>query len=485
MNVLADTNILSALDPTSEEFVQQTTEDAARMVQLAARAGVQLFVHPAQEQDFEHDRDERRRSLRRMLTGKYQLLDPAPPITPELGSFLGEVSPGSNHYVDHQLLAAVAAPAVDYLITEDKQILRKATRAGLRERVLSLAEAIDVFYALSDHATAPPPAVRSVKAYELNRQDPIWNSFESDYPGFQDWLAKCAREQRDAWVIDGDGGYATVLIVNRETRPPPGVAGKVLKICTFKASERYHGLRYGELMLKTVFRYAHENRYDWIFVESFPRQEALITFLRDFGFEVADEKPSGELTLSKPVHPIDGVGRLEGLEFNRRYGPHFIDWEQPAFFVPIQPRFEALLFPDQQQQSSLLDGQNAFGNAIRKAYLCHASTTHVSSGSVLLFYRSQDRQALTTLGVAEDTMRSSDADEVASFVARRTVYSMEDIRKMAEKPVLAIRFRHARQIDPDIRLQELIGDGILKKAPQSINSVTEEAQAWLKTRIDR
>lgn len=485
MNVLADTNILSALDPTSEEFVQQTTEDAARMVQLAARAGVQLFVHPAQENDFEHDRDERRKRLRRMLAGKYQLLDPAPLISAALANVLGQVPLGSNHYVDHQLLAAVDAPAVDYLITEDKQILRKASRAGLRERVLSLAEAIDVFYALSDHAPASPPAVRSVKAYELNRNDSIWNSFEPDYPGFQDWLAKCAREQRDAWVIDGEGGYATVLIVNRETRPPPVVSGKVLKICTFKASERYHGLRYGELMLKTVFRYAHENRYDWIFIESFPKQEALVTLLRDFGFETVEEKPSNELVLAKPVHPVEGASHLKGLEFNRRYGPHFVDWARPAFFVPIQPQFEALLFPDQQQQTTLLDGQNAFGNAIRKAYLCHANITHVESGSVLLFYRSQDRQALTTLAVAEDTLRSSDPDEIASFVARRTVYSMEDIRKMTKKPVLAIRFRHARQITPHVRLQELIGDGILKQAPQSISAVKEEAQAWLKARIDQ
>ena len=345
MKVLADTNILSALDPTSEEFVQQTTEDAARMIQLAARAGVQLFVHPAQEQDFDHDRDERRKALRHLLAGKYQLLVPPPPVGSDLEGVLGEVSPGSNHYVDHQLLAAVEAPAVDYLITEDKQILRKATRAGLRDRVLSLAEAIDVFFALSDHATAPPPAVRTAKAYALDRKDPIWHSFESDYPGFQGWLEKCAREQRDAWVIDGEGGYATVLIVNRETQPPPGTSGKVLKICTFKASERYHGFRYGELMLKTVFRYAHENRYDWLFIESYPKQETLVTLLRDFGFKTIHEKPSGELILAKPAHPVGRGDDLRGLDFNKRYGPHFVDWDQPAFFRADPTRLRGVAVP--------------------------------------------------------------------------------------------------------------------------------------------
>ncbi|CCI53417.1 hypothetical protein BN13_390034 [Nostocoides jenkinsii Ben 74] len=35
--------------------------------------------------------------------------------------------------------------------------------------------------------TSPP-------AYALNRQDPIFDGLRADYPGFDEWLAKVARE---------------------------------------------------------------------------------------------------------------------------------------------------------------------------------------------------------------------------------------------------------------------------------------------------
>ena len=241
----------------------------------------------------------------------------------------------------------------------------------------------------------------------------------------------------------------------------------------------------GSSCSRTIFRFAHVNQYDWVFIESFPKQEALLRLLEVFGFQQVDQKANGELVLAKPMRPSVADDGLEGIEFHRRFGPYFIDWNQPAFIVPIQPRFDSLLFPDQQEQGSLLAGEHAFGNAIRKAYLCHASTQQVRTGSILLFYRSEDKQALTTIGVVEDTLRSPDPDVVAAYVARRTVYSMKAIREMATKPILAIRFRHAKLIEPHIRLQDLTANGILLAAPMSIVSVPENGKAWLRTRVDR
>jgi len=39
-----------------------------------------------------------------------------------------------------------------------------------------------------------------------------------------------------------------------------------------------------------------------------------------------------------------------------------------------------------------------FGNALRKAYLCHASTRRLEPGAPLLFYRSKDEKAVFVVG---------------------------------------------------------------------------------------
>ena len=42
------------------------------------------------------------------------------------------------------------------------------------------------------------------------------------------------------------------------------------------------------------------------------------------------------------------------------------------------------------------------GNAIKKAYLCNAKTKQMAEGDIVLFYRSVDVSAITSLGVVEE-----------------------------------------------------------------------------------
>lgn len=395
---------------------------------------------------------------------------------------------GSNDDVDNQLLAAVAAPAVDYLVTEDQGLMRKAAKVGLQDRVLSLSEAVEMLEALFDKPTAPPPAVESKTAYRLNQSDPIWDSFRVDYPQFDEWLQKCKREHRQSWVISGAGRYAGVTIVNAEKQPPAPLKGKVLKICSFKVDPDHSGYRFGELLLKTIFRYALENSYAWLFVHVFEKHGALVALFEEFGFQSIGRSESDELVLAKPMNPSASNEKLAGLPFHVRFGPSHVDWSSDAFIVPIRPIYHGLLFPDRQEQDqpTLFEGEHPFGNSIRKAYLSRSTIKRLSPGSILLFYRSEDMQGLTEMGVVENVLRSSDASEIASFVARRTVYSFKEIEQMAaEAGILAIRFRDATLIKPAIRLQELIGAGVLKDAPQSITQLSPAAKKWTMTRISQ
>ncbi len=64
----------------------------------------------------------------------------------------------------------------------------------------------------------------------------------------------------------------------------------------------------------------------------------------------------------------------------------------------------------------------------------------------MLFYRSTDERAVTTIGVVESYETLTDASEIVAKVKRRTVYSMADINLMAQKPTRVMLFRLVRHL---------------------------------------
>lgn len=420
--------------------------------------------------------------MRETLLGKYPLL-PEPPGTAKIDALLGVADESHNNWVDHQLLAALHADAVDVLVTEDTGIHRKSKRLGLHHRVLFVGDAMVALDALVD--TVPPalPAVTALKAHNLETSDPIFDSLRCAYPEFDNWLSKCRREHRQAWVIQVDTvRYAGVCIVNREDRADFGRKGKMLKVCTLKISDAHGGFRFGELLLRHVLAFAEENGFESLFIEVFPDREQLLAFLAEFGFDDA-KKPTerGELRLIKRlVCGADEIAALSAIEVNRRFGPAVVKWiDTAAFLIPIQPRFHDLLFPEATPQTSLFSGTHPCGNALRKAYLCNAGTREIRPGDVLLFYRSEDKRAVTIVGVAEETLVSESANAVARFVGKRTVYPLAEIEKLCSKKVLAILFRQARVLRDPLGLEALIANNIATTAPQSITKLDLTSRKWI------
>ena len=484
VKILIDTNIVIPLEPTSAGDLEPGTERVVKFAGTAQQFGCTLYIHPASRHDIQRDGNEVRRRLRSRLVQKYASLPDPPPVTLELERVLGAAVEFGNDWVDNHLLAALSANAVDWLVTEDQRIHRKARRLGLQDRVFIVGEAIaalDRLFAVP----APPPAVRATPAYALKREDPIFASLREDYGNeFDPWLEKCAREHRQAWVIQEDGRYAALCIVNEEKSEKYGLAGRVLKICTFKVSRQ--GLRYGELMLKTVFDFSVHRGFGHIFVQAFEKHSRLLDLLADFGFEpLAQRTERGELVLAKPLAPGPGDPARTPLDYNRRFGPRAVLLQDvPTFLIPIQPKFHAILFPELETQLDLLVRSPA-GNGIRKAYLCRSQTRRVAPGDNLLFYRSQGDQEITVLGVVEGTFVSTDPNLIASRVGKRTVYSFQDISDMcARGEVLVLMFRQARNLAPALKLADAVEAKLLKGPPQSIVNLPSTAGTWLAQQID-
>ena len=488
ISFLLDANIVIPLEPTSPEDIEAGTAAVVELARLAAETGCPLLVHPAVDADIRADPDDQRRAVRTTLLKKYPRLPDPPPVPAAWQSVFGHPEQGSNDWVDSQLLAALDADAVDYLVTEDRRLHRKARRLGLENRVADTADALLMLRGLFDVVPEPPPAVRHVRAHALSTNDPIFDSLRRDYPDFDLWLRKAKRQRRHAWVIDGaQGRYAATCIVKREQSGEYGLRGRVLKICAFKVSEEHSGYRFGELLLKTVFQHARASNYRTAYVTIFEKHSALIDLFEEFGFESLDTRtPVGELVLVKSLYPSsEDWDTLDPLSFNRRYGPFAAKIRDVrAFVVPIRPQFHRVLFPEAEDQGAFWPGVHPFGNSIRKAYLCNAPIRTLSPGANLLFYRSEDVHAVTVLGVVEGTMVTQSAANAARFVGKRTVYSFREIQELCTSPVLAILFRQSRVLAKPIPFRELIAHGVISASPQSIVSVPKEATEWLQTRLD-
>jgi hypothetical protein len=480
VNFLLDTNILIPAEPTSHTEVEPTTSDIVELLRVLDEGRHQRFVHPASVEEVREDRDTSRAKTRELLLRKYRELPHPPAMSTKLLATLGAPKPASNSETDLLILSSVDANAVDYLVTEDDKLHRRAKRVGLGDRVLTIADAILMVRALFPTVPKTPPLVTPLIAHQLNESDPIFASFRGDYPGFDGWLAKCKREHRRAWVVSGGKDYAAVCIVNDETPNRYAFPGRTLKICSFKIAERFRGFSYGELILKTVFAYLVENRYHGVFVEVFPKHQELFTLLSDFGFEDRCPSEKGERVLLKTLQPEANSAHLSPIDFHIRYGPNLFTLAGiNVFVVPIRPVYHALLFPELSTQLALATESHPFGNSIRKAYLCHSKIRKIQAGDVILFYRSKSEQAVTAVGVAEGTLVSSDAPTIARFVGRRTVYPYAEIEEMATKPVLAVLFRLARCLKKSWELDLLKRTGIVARAPQSFMQVKREQIPWI------
>ena len=84
------------------------------------------------------------------------------------------------------------------------------------------------------------------------------------------------------------------------------------------------------------------------------------------------------------------------------------------------------------------------------------------------------RKRETSIGTIDEVLyRIKDANLIFTRVAKRTVYSSNEIKKMASRPVTVILFIHNFHLPRPISLKELQNNAIIETAPQSIQAVKE------------
>lgn len=498
MRILLDANVLIAALPETGRADEYSSAAARELLRLANEAGHTTCYHPAvSEWDFANIGEETARAWRRITTSALPVLANPPYARPDLLTEFGEPERGTNAWVDAQLLAAVVGDAVDMLVTEDRQILRVAARRDLGERTVAIEDALAAVRAWLRQPGDPALLPQSAEAHTIDESDPLFDSLRDDYPGFDDWFRKCKREHRQCWTLRANGALSAFTMVKHETPTEANLErhmandASVLKICSFKVSEEHPGLRYGELLLKSVFDYAYGNRIAHVYVTVFPKHEHVISFLETFGFRDSGERTAlDEVVMLKDMEPPADITAIhDDLRYHIQYGPHYYSLNADRFIIPIEPQYYRVLFPeaDMERQFTGIAISSPAGNSIQKAYLSRSNSRQIAPGAILYFYRSQDRQRIATIGVAESTLASTSPDAIAAYVGKRTVYPRTRIEEMTgggAHEVLAILFRHARTLQSGPTDEQLTDAGVWQAPPQSIMRVQPKGVEWLKIWVD-
>jgi hypothetical protein len=482
MRILLDTNILIPLEDSS----QVLGESFGELVRLSSEHMHQLLIHPASIEDIHRDDNVKRREISLSRIRKYIPLESPPIPTDEDIYQLGLVQANDNDRVDNILLFAIYKDAVNILVTEDRGLHRKANNLGLSDRVHYIQQARSFLERL--HRTVPVtlPNIEEMSLHELDLSSNFFDSLRAAYPHFDTWYRRSARNGRKAWVYrDDESVPAAIAIYKIEenqiiTRDHRGLTGRILKLCTFKVGERIRGRKIGELFLKAAFRYATSNGLTSIYITMRPGQQDFLKDLCvDFGFNYYGEYEQGGYVddiyvKDHPVSPLESD--LSGIEYHRHFYPHIkCSASQGKFIVPIQPRYHRMLFPEAQHQPLLFmqSGAHTVGNPIKQAYLCHARVGNIRPGDVLLFYRSRDILAITSIGLVESSYVSSDSDKIMEIVAKRTVYSHNEIVEMAQRSTKVLLFRLAMHFEHNIPYSWLLRERIVNGSIQTIRSITD------------
>jgi hypothetical protein len=488
MRVLIDTNIFIYRE--NEHVVPKNLQ---HLVVAFDGAGVRILVHPRSTDDIFRDHDVARREVILSKLGSYSFLEfpPDPTADGEFQARVGRIST-PNDKVDSAILYALYRDAVDYLVTEDKDLRKKSEKVGLGNRVLSVDQALQVFLpARTEPRLSRPPALEKLPVHHLKISEQFFDPLKKDYPEFEEWFKKISREGRQSFAyFREDGSLGALMIPKFEDgivdSNPPLPRKKRMKIALLKVD--YTGHKIGELFIKLSVHDAIAAGCEELYLTRFVKpNDTLVELICEYGFEPVAKNERGEDIFTKDLRPdARKLAILHPVQVSQKYYPIFCDSRSvKKYLVPIRPEYHEKLFVDYlTRQTTLPEYRSQFiveGNTIKKAYLCNSNNRTIRRGDIMLFYRSGDNQEVTSIGVVESIhVNLRHAEEVAKVAAKRTVYSVTEIRDMLQRPTIVFLFTWHFYLPKPVTLSHLQQMGI--SSPQSLTRISHQKYLEIKKR---
>lgn len=464
---VVDTNIIIPLEDSSKIL-----EPVLGKLLNGLNGDHKIFYHPATVEDIHRDKDELRREISLSRLSKYQVLECTNFSDLEIAKVLGKATTPNNE-CDNRILFSLFRNEIDYLVTEDRGVHKKAKNIGISERVFYIQQAYSRFI---EQVEKPElyvnPIINIERLSDVNIEDSIYESLRGDYSGFEEWYCRAQRSGRKCWTVRGEEDeISSICIVKNEENTifeseKKGLNGKILKICTFKVAPLNQGRRLGEMMLKKAFFEAVDGEYRYIYMTIRQGgQEHLIDLIEKFGFLKFSEDiiAEGEIdnVYVRKVRPETEIECAQLLENPFQFYPIFNSSVSEGCMLPVQPKYHKILFSDYSKQKNLFNSfDRAVSNSMRQAYISNANIKPLVRGSLVLFYRTRDYKEVTGIGVVDSSYRSSDYYEILKSIRKITVYTDEEVADIAEREALVVIFQSVLHFHDKIDLACLHSMGL-------------------------
>ena len=480
MRVLIDPRIFAI-----QENDEALTDSIKKLLRVFKEMDVNVAIHPLSIRYFERSADVKTGQIILSEIQKYTILDEHADFKSDQAYLDVVKNTAVNDDICSTILYPIYKESVEFLITEDRSIHKKASALSIEDRVFLVDEALQVFsgYAPEFGTTAPLP-LKNELVKNLNLEDPIFESLKKEYPEFQNWFIKISIEGRRCWVYYRNNGSIGALLIYKVEDEPVDVAPQIsdmkrLKISTLKVT--HVGYKIGELFIKLAIDISLKNNISEIYLTHFTQSEdRLVELISEYGFDkVGVNSRNEEVFVKKLTINREDAKLLTPIDISKKFYPSFYDGAHVnKFVVPIRPIYHNRLFTDfGGRQSTLSEYAGEFvieGNTIKKAYLSHSNIRKMRAGDLVLFYRSEDLQAITSIGVVEAVHTGiEDREQIVKLVGKRTVFSRKEIDDLIKNPVSVFLFRHHLHLSGELRLKTLIEAGILKGAPQSVMEISD------------
>ena len=366
MRILIDTNII-----IHREANRVFNEDIGLLFNWLDKLKFEKCVHPLSIEEISGYQDEEVVKTIKIKIANYNLLKTESADDP-LITQIRQSDKSRNDFIDTSILNEVYNNRVDYLISEDRGVHRKANFLGCGVKVFK----IDAFL---EKCIAENPQLKDYKVLavkkeyfgNINIDDTFFDSFKQDYNEFGNWFNKKA--DNISYVCITDGEVKAFLYLKQEKTDeiyndiePSFPQKKRLKIGTFKVTST--GYKLGERFLKVIFDNALQYDVEEIYVTIFDKrneQLRLIYLLEDWGFKHWGTKTTDngiEQVFFRQCKPAPDLQQPK-LSFPA------VSKNTTKWIVPIYPEYHTELFPDSilNNESPLDFTENEpYRNAIKK-----------------------------------------------------------------------------------------------------------------------
>jgi len=488
MRILLDTNVIIHREANSVVL-----REIGNLFNWLDRLHHEKCVHPFTLDEISKHADPKVVATFKTKIDSYNVLKTLALDTPEILAIQRKYDKTDNDEIDTAILKEVYANRVDLLITEDKKIHAKAMDLNISTKVFTIEAFLEKVTA--ENPTLVDYKVLAVKkSYfgNINLKDAFFDSFRRDYNGFDIWFNK--KSDEIAYICEGNSNdMLAFLYVKLETETenytdiePKFEPKRRMKIGTFKVVST--GFKLGERFLKIVFDNALRLRVDEIYLTIFENtedQKRLVDLIHDWGFKKYGVKSSknGE----ESVYVRDFRKAVDLKSPNLTY-PYF-SRHKAKFIVPIYPEYHTELFPD-----SILNTEFPMDfvdnvpnrNAISKVYISRSWERNLSTGDIIVFYRTADKGAAhytsvtSTLGIVQKvTTNIGDLQQFIELCRKRSVFSDMELKEFWDfKPnnrPFVVNFLYAHSFKTRLNLKMLKELGIIVEAPRGFERLSDPA----------